>query len=173
LIPHLSGFAPEPIIDFPLGQLQNKLPKPELSWTQPGSAAAQKPISQITIRKSRPKPLNRFPIALVEQPANDKVTIPVDPQAAERIIPEEIFHSARETLFINVRFFRHSAASMCFQNGLRKGDRFVMKLTQNALNITNIQQLAQGITGAFYPTAGLAVLGILIAFAMMKPVKKA
>jgi hypothetical protein len=114
LIPHLSSFAPKPIIDFPFGQLQNEFPKPELPWSQPGSASAQKPISQITIRKSRPKPLHRFPITLVEQPADDEVTILVDPQAAEGIIPEERFHPDGEILFFNILVFSHSTSGTCF-----------------------------------------------------------
>jgi hypothetical protein len=121
LIPYPSIFILKPIINFPFGQLQNKLPKPELPWTQPGSAAAQEPAFQITIRKSRPKPFPRFPIALVEQPVDYEVTIFVDPQAMERVIPEEILHSAGKTLFIHIRFSRHSVASMCFQNGLKNG----------------------------------------------------
>jgi len=34
------------------------------------------------------------------------------------------------------------------------GDRSVMNLTQNILNVTKIQQLAQGITGDLLPDGG-------------------
>jgi hypothetical protein len=159
LIPYPSIFILEPIIDVPFGQLQNEFPKPELLWTQPGSAAAQEPGFQFTIRKSRPEPFHRFPVTLIEQPSNDQIPIPVPPELMKRMIPEEWLDAAGERLSAGPRFFGHPFILAHFGLDPSTSERSRCRGLKICKNIIKIRPLAQRISRAIY-AAGQAAFAL-------------